>query len=64
MAMGYNYHRAFMPGDTVHRSCLLLFAAALLSTAGAMAQDGATLTIDLAQVKAKASPDLYGLMTE
>src|ERR1700733_11992846 len=64
MAMGYSYHRAFMPGDTVHRSCLLLFAAALLSTAGAMAQDGATLTIDLAQVKAKASPDLYGLMTE
>ena len=29
-----------------------------------MAQEGATLTIDLAQVKAKVSPQLYGLMTE
>lgn len=45
-------------------SCLLLFAVTLLSTAGAMAQEGATLTIDLAQVKAKVSPQLYGLMTE
>jgi alpha-N-arabinofuranosidase len=48
----------------VQGSCLLLFAATLLSTAGAMAQEGATLTIDLAQVKAKVSPQLYGLMTE
>ena len=48
----------------MHRSSLLLFAAGLLSTIGAMAQEGATLTIDLAQVKAKASPQLYGLMTE
>ena len=48
----------------MHRSCLLLFAPTLLSTAGAMAQQAATLTVDLAQVKAKASPQLYGLMTE
>ena len=48
----------------MHRSSLLLFAAILLSTAGAIAQQGPTLTIDLAQVKAKASPQLYGLMTE
>src|SRR5271170_925945 len=63
--MGYNYHRAFQTRrSTVQGSCLLLFAATLLSTAGAMAQEGATLTIDLAQVKAKVSPQLYGLMTE
>src|ERR1700677_4342419 len=29
-----------------------------------MAQPGATLTIDVSQVKAKVSPQLYGLMTE
>src|SRR5271170_4890153 len=63
--MGYNYHRAFQTRrSTVQGSCLLLFAATLLSTAGAMAQEGATLTIDLALVKAKVSPQLYGLMTE
>jgi alpha-N-arabinofuranosidase len=47
----------------VHRS-YLFFAATLLLTSAAMAQDGATLTIDLAQPKAKVSPQLYGLMTE
>jgi alpha-N-arabinofuranosidase len=63
--MGYNYHRAFRTRRSgVHGSCFLLFAATLLSSAGAMAQEGATLTVDLAQVKAKVSPQLYGLMTE
>jgi alpha-N-arabinofuranosidase len=42
----------------------LFLAAALLITSAALAQEGATLTIDLAQVKAKVSPQLYGLMTE
>ena len=42
----------------------LLLAAALLLTSAALGQQGATLTIDLAQVKATVSPQLYGLMTE
>src|SRR6266851_2728197 len=41
----------------------ILAAAALLAPA-AMGQAPATLTIDLAQVKANVSPQLYGLMTE
>ena len=41
-----------------------VLAAALLLSSSAMAQPGATLTIDVAQVKAKVSPQLYGLMTE
>jgi alpha-N-arabinofuranosidase len=47
----------------VHRP-YFLFAAALLLTSAAIAQEGATLTIDLGQAKAKVSPQLYGLMTE
>src|ERR1700730_6972093 len=52
----------------VYRSCFektfsLAAAAALLASA-AMGQEPATLTIDLAQVKANVSPQLYGLMTE
>ena len=42
----------------------LFFATALLLISSAVAQEGATLTIDLAQPKAKVSPQLYGLMTE
>jgi alpha-N-arabinofuranosidase len=51
----------------VYPSCFgkaLFFATALLFTSAAVAQEGATLTIDLAQPKAKVSPQLYGLMTE
>src|SRR6202161_2272311 len=51
----------------VYRTCFgktfILAATALLAFA-ALGQQPATLPIDLAQVKAKASPDLYGLMTE
>jgi alpha-L-arabinofuranosidase len=47
---------------------VLLFATALLVTSLAVAQpaptQAPTLTIDLAQPKAKVSPQLYGLMTE
>jgi alpha-N-arabinofuranosidase len=51
----------------VYPSCFgkaLFLAAALLFISSAVAQEGATLTIDLAQPKAKVSPQLYGLMTE
>ena len=41
-----------------------ILATTVLLTTAAMAQPGATLTIDLAQPKAKVSPQLYGLMTE
>src|SRR5277367_168179 len=51
----------------VYRWCfgktLVLAAASLLATA-ALGQEPATLTIDLAQIKANVSPQLYGLMTE
>ena len=65
MAMGYNYHRAFVPGD--HRAPFVLcFCSRLLCFRPPVPSRNraATLTIDLAQVKAKASPQLYGLMTE
>jgi alpha-L-arabinofuranosidase len=39
-------------------------AAVLLLSSAAIAQPAPTLTIDLAQPKAKVSPQLYGLMTE
>src|SRR5580698_7053109 len=39
-------------------------AAVLLLSSAAIAQPAPTLAIDLAQVKAKVSPQLYGLMTE
>ncbi len=42
----------------------LFFAITLLFTSAAWAQEGATLSIDLGQAKAKVSPQLYGLMTE
>ncbi len=61
--MGYNYHRRLI----VHASSLrkaLLFATTLLFTSAAMAQENATLTVDLGQAKAQVSPQLYGLMTE
>ncbi len=51
----------------MHRLCIgqtFILAATVLLTSAAMAQPGATLTIDLAQAKAKVSPQLYGLMTE
>src|SRR3984957_12134297 len=52
----------------VYRSCFektfILAAAAALFASAAMGQEHATLTIDLAQVKANVSPQLYGLMTE
>ncbi|MEA2541440.1 MAG: hypothetical protein QOH35_2806, partial [Acidobacteriaceae bacterium] len=64
MPMGYNYHRAFFREMPVYRSCFKktfnLAATALLASA-AMGQEPATLTIDLAQVKANVSPQLYGL---
>ena len=41
-----------------------LLAANLAITSAALGQQAATLAIDLAQVKAKVSPQLYGLMTE
>src|ERR1700730_3455391 len=41
----------------------ILAATALLASA-ALGQEVATLTVDLAQVKANVSPQLYGLMTE
>jgi alpha-N-arabinofuranosidase len=51
----------------VYRTCFgktfILAATALLASA-ALGQEVATLTVDLAQVKAKVSPQLYGLMTE
>ena len=47
----------------VYRTYSVLAAALLLISTG-MAQPGATLTIDVSQVKAKVSPQLYGLMTE
>jgi hypothetical protein len=65
----YNYHRAFVPQE-IHRASeaktRVCFSSRRLcsSTSAAMAQEAATLTIDLAQVKAKVSPQLYGLMTE
>src|ERR1700742_5260524 len=39
-------------------------ATLLLLSSAAIAQSAPTLTIDLAQPKAKVSPQLYGLMTE
>jgi len=51
----------------VYPSCFrkaLFLATALLFISSAAAQEGATLTLDLAQPKAKVSPQLYGLMTE
>ena len=52
----------------MYRSCFektfILAAAAALLASAAMGQEPATLTIDLAQVKANVSPQLYGLMTE
>jgi alpha-L-arabinofuranosidase len=51
----------------LYRACFgktfILLAMALLASA-AIGQQAATLTIDLTQVKAKVSPQLYGLMTE
>jgi alpha-L-arabinofuranosidase len=66
MAMGYNYDRTSIRRSTVHRSRLArtLLAATLALTSAALGQQATTLTIDLAQVKAKVSPQLYGLMTE
>jgi alpha-N-arabinofuranosidase len=51
-----------MRGQTIGQT--LLLAVTVLLTSAAIAQPAATLTIDLAQPKAKASPQLYGLMTE
>jgi hypothetical protein len=66
--MGYNYHRAFYQEiSRVYAPCsgkALFLAATLLLTSAALGQEGATLTIDLTQAKAKVSPQLYGLMTE
>ncbi len=42
----------------------LFFAVALLLSSAGLAQEAATLSIDLTQAKAKVSPQLYGLMTE
>ncbi len=49
-------------GQTIGQA--LLLAVTVLLTSAAIAQRAATLTIDLAQPKPKASPQLYGLMTE
>jgi alpha-N-arabinofuranosidase len=66
MAMGYNYHRTSIRRSTVQRSrfARTLLAANLALTSAALGQQAATLAIDLAQVKANVSPQLYGLMTE
>lgn len=42
----------------------LILATALFLTSATLAQEGATLTIDLGHAKAQVSPQLYGLMTE
>ncbi len=55
MAMGYNYDRTSIRRSTVQRSRIArtLLAANLVITTAALGQQGPTLAIDLAQVKAK-----------
>src|ERR1700743_389860 len=67
MTMRYNYHRASIRGMPVFRlgfGKTFILAAASLLMSSAIGQEAATLTIDWTQVKAKVSPQLYGLMTE
>src|ERR1700733_5089700 len=58
--MAYKYDRT--QETSLNRPYFL--ATVLLLSSAAIAQSAPTLTIDLAQPKAKVSPQLYGLMTE